>query len=276
MSKFPDLFNALRKEFEPPEVKTLSKGGKSFRYVTARTVMNRLDAAVGPENWWDEFTDLERAVKCSLSIRLPDQTVVTKCDYGGCANMSDEGDDEKSGASDAFKRAAAKFGVGRYLWGEPVPQIEGSAPPQAQAAIANVVSVAPNAPFPNVVSLPKPAPDNHTTKSKPPKRVFDADGVRKTPLAISERPTQQAWDECVPRIKEAAAKYGVGEGEIAELICHAARFSGLAPFLSDMERPDAKSALQICSLLRFEFTDWYADTFSRTVKTLRENAKKTA
>jgi hypothetical protein len=39
--------------------------------------------------------------------------------------MADQGDGEKSGYSDAFKRAAAKFGVGRYLKGDGAPSYEG-------------------------------------------------------------------------------------------------------------------------------------------------------
>jgi hypothetical protein len=36
--------------------------------------------------------------------------------------MSDSGDDDKSGFSDAFKRAAVKFGIGRYLYRDGVPR----------------------------------------------------------------------------------------------------------------------------------------------------------
>jgi hypothetical protein len=35
--------------------------------------------------------------------------------------MADSGDDDKSGFSDAFKRACAKFGVARYLYRDGVP-----------------------------------------------------------------------------------------------------------------------------------------------------------
>jgi len=55
-------------------------------------------------------------------LRLPDGSTVTKADAGGYAGMADSGDDDKSGFSDAFKRAAAKFGVARYLYRDGVPQ----------------------------------------------------------------------------------------------------------------------------------------------------------
>lgn len=83
--------------------------------------MNRLDKIVGPENWWDDYTTTENCVVCRLTIRLTDGTTITKVDAGGHAGMSDEGDDEKSAFSDAFKRAAVKFGIGRHLYGDGIP-----------------------------------------------------------------------------------------------------------------------------------------------------------
>jgi hypothetical protein len=83
--------------------------------------MNRLDEVLGPANWWDEYLPQEHSVICRLTIRLPDGTTLTKSDAGGYAGMSDSGDDDKSGFSDAFKHAAVKFGVGRYLYRDGVP-----------------------------------------------------------------------------------------------------------------------------------------------------------
>ena len=84
--------------------------------------MNRLDEVLGPENWWDDFVPLEHSVICRLTIRLPDGTILTKCDAGGYAGLADPGDDDKSGFADAFKRTAVKFGVGRYLYRDGVPR----------------------------------------------------------------------------------------------------------------------------------------------------------
>src|SRR5581483_1290709 len=119
---FPDLFAALAAPFDPQEVKLrAAPGGRQLHYITARTAMNRLDSVLGPENWWDSYTPQPNSVVCSLTIRLPDGSTVTKCDAGGNAGMADPGDDDKSGFSDAFKRACAKFGVGRYLYRDGVP-----------------------------------------------------------------------------------------------------------------------------------------------------------
>lgn len=121
MTKFPRLFEDLCVEFSRGEIKQRKQAGRTLDYVTARTVMNRLDTVLGPENWVDEYTPGEHSVACRLTITLPDGSKLTKCDAGGYAGMADEGDDDKSGYSDAFKRAAVKFGVGRHLYGDGVP-----------------------------------------------------------------------------------------------------------------------------------------------------------
>lgn len=122
MTNHRELFAALAAPFEPNEVKTRPQGGKQLHYITARTCMNRLDNVLGCENWWDEFLPSENSVLCRLTLRLPDGQLLTKCDAGGYAGMADSGDDDKSGYSDSFKRAAVKFGVGRYLYRDGVPQ----------------------------------------------------------------------------------------------------------------------------------------------------------
>jgi hypothetical protein len=121
MTQHRELFAALAAPFESHELKIRSQQGRQLTYITARTVMNRLDNVLGPENWWDEYVPSENSVLCRLTIRLPDGSVLTKCDAGGYAGMADSGDDDKSGYSDAFKRAAVKFGVARYLYRDGAP-----------------------------------------------------------------------------------------------------------------------------------------------------------
>ena len=120
-TKHRELFAALAAPFAASETKQKpGGGGRRLSYVTARTVMNRLDVVMGPENWWDDYTPLGNSVICRLTLRLPDGQVLTKCDLGGVAGMADAGDDDKSGFSDALKRTAVKFGVGRYLYNDGV------------------------------------------------------------------------------------------------------------------------------------------------------------
>jgi hypothetical protein len=121
MTQYPDLFAALAAPFETSEVKVRSTSGRQLHYITARTAMNRLDSVLGPENWFDEYFPQENSVLCKLTIRLPDGSSLTKSDAGGYAGMADQGDDDKSGYSDAFKRACVKFGIARYLYKDGVP-----------------------------------------------------------------------------------------------------------------------------------------------------------
>lgn len=121
MTKYPDLFAALAAPFDEHEVKTRNQAGRQLHYITARTAMNRLDSVLGPECWWDHYQPGEHSVICTLTIRLPDGECLAKQDAGGYAGMADRGDDDKSGFSDAFKRACAKIGVGRYLYRDGVP-----------------------------------------------------------------------------------------------------------------------------------------------------------
>lgn len=152
MTQHQDLFADLAAPFERDEVKVRSQTGRQLHYITARTVMNRLDNVLGPENWWDEYVPSEHSVLCRLSIRLPDGSTLTKADAGGYAGMADQGDDDKSGFSDAFKRAAVKFGVARYLYRDGVPGFvrerlpvvdAATAPPEPAAALAPAANPAP-------------------------------------------------------------------------------------------------------------------------------------
>lgn len=125
-TKHPEIFAALAAPIHPAFIKTRKHDGA--KYITARVVQNVLDTVLGPENWvatYERWGD--DAVLCHLSITLPDGTVLTKCDVGSCTSMSnnnarvDAGDDEKGGFSDALKRVAVQFGVGRHLYNDGVP-----------------------------------------------------------------------------------------------------------------------------------------------------------
>jgi hypothetical protein len=85
-------------------------------YLDARAVMDRLDAVFGLDCWRDEYEFLpDGSALCRLSIRVGGEWL-TKMDVGGQSEQPDEGDRRKSAVSDALKRTAVKFGVGRYLY----------------------------------------------------------------------------------------------------------------------------------------------------------------
>lgn len=83
----------------------------ALAYIDARDVMDRLDAVVGPENWSDSYDVHEHVTICSIAIRTPDGWV-SKADGAGDTDV----EAEKGRISDAFKRAAVRWGIGRYLY----------------------------------------------------------------------------------------------------------------------------------------------------------------
>lgn len=84
----------------------------ALAYLDARDVMDRLDEVCGPENWQSEVTETAKGrVICRLGIRT-ENGWVWKSD--GAGDTAVEG--EKGGISDALKRAAVSWGVGRYLY----------------------------------------------------------------------------------------------------------------------------------------------------------------
>lgn len=81
-------------------------------YIDARDVMDLLDRAIGIENWRDSYRrDSKDRLICKLELRIGGEWV-GKEDTG----TSGDFEEEKSEFSDAFKRAAVKWGIGRFLY----------------------------------------------------------------------------------------------------------------------------------------------------------------
>lgn len=115
----------LAKEFPAADIKikpAMVKGNRALalHYIDARLVMDRLDAVVGIGGWKDEYTVLDggNEVECRLSVKIGSEWVC-KADVGGQSEQPDEGDRMKAAYSDALKRAAVKFGIGRFLYRMP-------------------------------------------------------------------------------------------------------------------------------------------------------------
>lgn len=118
-----DLFRNLSAPFPGNAVhwraQTMNKEGTSamaLAYIDARDVMDRLDSVCGPANWQDSYAETPKGrLICTLSIRVGDEWIA-KSDGAGDTDV--EGD--KGAISDALKRAAVKWGIGRYLYDMPV------------------------------------------------------------------------------------------------------------------------------------------------------------
>lgn len=93
----------------------LSRSGEkalALAYLDARDVQDRLDLVCGPENWQSRYVETPRGrIICEIGLRIGDQWV-WKSDGAGETQL----EAEKGGISDALKRAAVNWGIGRYLY----------------------------------------------------------------------------------------------------------------------------------------------------------------
>lgn len=128
MSETPNISFAdrLREPFPAADIEwRVQSSGKTPRgpwvrvlaYVNNRAIMERLDAVCGIDGWRNEFHYAPTgAVLCGLSIRVARENGtyewITKWDG---ANETDI-EAAKGGISNAMKRAAVQWGVGRYLY----------------------------------------------------------------------------------------------------------------------------------------------------------------
>lgn len=111
-------FRTLRSdEIEVRPTDTKFKGSATLLlYQNARTAMDILDETVGPFNWQKRYEEVKGNVYCSIGIK--DENTgewVWKSDCGMESNV----DAAKGEASDATKRAAVCWGIGRELYSSP-------------------------------------------------------------------------------------------------------------------------------------------------------------
>jgi hypothetical protein len=149
----PRIREALAEPFPLDDVKwkpqtVVGNRALAICYVDARAIMDRLDSVVGVDGWQDTYEMLpDGSVVCKLRVRLGEW--IEKSDIGGQSDQQDEHDQHKAAFSDALKRAAVKFGIGRYLYRLPkqwadydpktrqfahAPQLPADALPAARAA----------------------------------------------------------------------------------------------------------------------------------------------
>ena len=106
--------------------KTKSEGF-AVPYLDARAIADRLDAVVGQNHWKDSYTPWHN---CTVDGKQKQSQLCTIYIYDdelqewiGKTDGAEDTDFEpiKGGLSDAFKRAAVRWNIGRYLYGfEPV------------------------------------------------------------------------------------------------------------------------------------------------------------
>jgi len=114
------IMKGLTEPFPIDMVKWRVGGGSTaLAYIDARMVQDRFDQTVGSSNWCVEYreTNTERVI-CRIGVRHGDGWVFKEDGAGATDREADKG-----GLSDAFKRAAVPWGVGRYLYGLTAPRV---------------------------------------------------------------------------------------------------------------------------------------------------------
>lgn len=130
-----NILTELKRPFDPSLVKwrvgatnerkqngkviTPATKGIALAYIDARDVMKRLDEVCGVDGWDKTIEHFPNGFICELTIKTGD-IYATRSDVAGYTKV----EPEKGGASDAFKRAAANWGIGRYLYYLPNEWVE--------------------------------------------------------------------------------------------------------------------------------------------------------
>lgn len=114
-----EIMKRLRAPFAPEEIEwrvgatTKDKAkGMALAFVTNRAIQNRLDEVFGCFGWKNEYREWRgNSQLCGISVKYEGEWI-TKWD--GASDTDWEA--TKGGLSDAMKRAAYQWGIGRYLY----------------------------------------------------------------------------------------------------------------------------------------------------------------
>lgn len=125
------IFEQLKAPFMPSQISWRigsttadKKKGMALAYIDARDVMDRLDEVCGPDGWQCTYPHANGKTVCAIGIRVCREGEgfewIWKSDGAGDSEV----EKEKGALSDAFKRSAVRWGVGRYLYHLDSPWVE--------------------------------------------------------------------------------------------------------------------------------------------------------
>ena len=173
--------------------------GQALPYIDNRIVQNRLDDVLGPENWSNRFEEVVvnnrlMAVRCIIGVRIGDEWV-TKEDG---ANL-DESSSSSNAAemaikgvySDAMKRAAVQWGIGRYLYEFEAPWVT----LDDRQRLANIPELPAHlVPAAEAQAMTDAAKANGATKATDKPAVKASTGAQKDTSSKAEAPAAPASD----------------------------------------------------------------------------------
>lgn len=116
-----NMFDALSRPFPPEAIHWRAQvvsakdpnapKAMALAYIDARDVQRRLDEVCGPANWQCDYPHAGSKTICRIGIKV-DGEWIWKANGAGDTDI----EAEKGAISDAFKRAAVLWGIGRYLY----------------------------------------------------------------------------------------------------------------------------------------------------------------
>lgn len=138
--------------------------GLALAYIDARDVMQRLDEVCGADGWQNDYPHANGKTVCRIGIKIENEWI-WKANGAGDTDV----EAEKGALSDAFKRAAVMWGIGRYLYDVDSPwvqiepmgksfKIKESEKPRLQALLGGQQHAAPQEPVATIIGEP------HATK----------------------------------------------------------------------------------------------------------------
>ena len=123
-TQFPnDILTApIRADEIEWRVQQQTKTGKLIvvPYITNRSVMDRFDKQFGWQGWQNDIKEITNGFLCTITVTAPDGRQVSKTDGATKTDI----EPIKGGISDAMKRCAVQFGIGRSLYTYPRVFIE--------------------------------------------------------------------------------------------------------------------------------------------------------
>lgn len=115
------LFAEFPKDAISWRAQSVTKDGTkamALAYIDARDVMDRLDSVCGAADWQCDYPHAGAKTVCRIGIKIGDEWV-WKANGAGDTDI----ESEKGALSDAFKRAAVLWGIGRYLYDLETPWV---------------------------------------------------------------------------------------------------------------------------------------------------------
>lgn len=122
MSVYKELAKVIPYKWRVQSASKSSAKAQCVAYIDARQVMELLDEVVGPENWQDDYRQVDGKLFAGIGLNV-NGLWVWKWDTGSESNI----EADKGIVSDSFKRAGVKWGIGRFLYRIPMQWVNTNA-----------------------------------------------------------------------------------------------------------------------------------------------------